>query len=135
MDSMKTRSRWFQFNLRFALFVTLATAALSYWCRQNELERQALIAEVESLGGKVIVERSGWTPSFPRAQVTDVILPYDSAATLDLDRLRLFPALTRVRYTNVEFENDLVAFSSSEICFDVDGMNVSLNEFRPSESR
>lgn len=135
MVSRKSYCRRLQFNLRFLFYVTLIVAGLAYWYRQIEVARQELIAEIQSLGGKVTVEPSGWLPSNPGARVTDVTLPHSKTATFDLERLRVFPALTQLHLTDFHCESHNGAFSASHMSLKVDIIDLSLNELRPKISR
>lgn len=130
----RSRRRWTQYNLRFAFLVTLIAAVLCWWCRRIEVTRQALITEVESLGGEVVIQPPGWLPSFPGARVTDVVLPHNKTARIDLERLRAFPKLKNLRFTDVRYEREGMRWSAARLNVEVAQIHESLNELRARPS-
>ena len=127
--------RWSQFNLRFALFVIFIAAVFFAWYGQVELERQSLITDIESRGGRVTLRPLGWIPSFTGARVTDVTLPHAATANLDLNRLRLFPSLAKLALADFDHKTDEGRLKATMISINVDNRAGSLNKLRAEPLR
>ncbi len=74
------------------------------------------------------------------ADLAEIVRIYNQAviqttATFDLERLRLFPALTRIHLTDFKLEIDNGVFESPQLTVYVDKIDTPLNELRRKSSR